>query len=388
MNGPLDGIRVVEMTHMVMGPSCGMFLTQFGAEVIKVEPPAGDKTRYLKGMGEGFFPVFNRGKKSIVLDLQSEAGKSALKRLLDTADVFVENFRDSALEKIDLRYDEMRQTWPQLIIAAHKGFLSGPYEHRPALDEVVQMMTGLAYMTGPTGRPLRVGSSANDIMGGMQGAMSIMSALLERERTGKGKMIRVGLFENCLLMVAQHMVQYELTGKEPPPMPERDFSWPVYDIFETADKQQIFISAVTGQQWQVFCEEFGLHEFLTDERLQDQVGRINARPWTIPRIQEELIKFSADTLSEIMERLGLPYSPIKRPAELYDDPHVNRPGGLVTSVNADGRQFRTPAMPVEFDNQPLQGEIDIAPLGADTANILTELGYSGEELQTLLAASQ
>src|SRR5690554_6580813 len=245
---PLAGVRVIEMSHMIMGPSCGMFLGFLGAEVIKVEPPEGDKTRDLTGMGRPFFPLFNRGKKSVQLDLKTAAGRAALDRLLATADVFVENFRDQALARMGADPNDLQARFPRLILASHKGFLSGPYENRTALDEVVQMMTGLAYMTGPTGRPLRVGSSANDIMGGLFGALAVVAALRERDSTGQGRSVRIGLFENCLLLVAQHMVQFELEGRNPPPMPERDFSWPVYDIFDTSDGQQVFVGAVSENQ--------------------------------------------------------------------------------------------------------------------------------------------
>ena len=147
---PLAGIRVVEMSHMVMGPSCGMILALMGADVIKVEPPKGDKTRTLGGMGVSFFPLFNRGKRSVTLDLGTDAGQDALHRLLASADVFLENFRDESLTRQGLAADQLAARHPHLITAGHKGFLSGPYAHRPALDEVVQMMGGLAYMTGPT----------------------------------------------------------------------------------------------------------------------------------------------------------------------------------------------------------------------------------------------
>lgn len=279
---PLAGVRVVEMSHMIMGPSCGMFLGFLGAEVIKVEPPEGDKTRSLTGMGRPFFPLFNRGKKSVRLDLKTDAGQAALDRLLGTADVFVENFRDQALARMGAEPADLRARFPRLILASHKGFLSGPYENRTALDEVVQMMTGLAYMTGPTGRPLRVGSSANDIMGGLFGALSVVAALRERDSTGAGRSIRIGLFENCLLLVAQHMVQYELEGRSPPPMPERDFSWPVYDIFETADGEQIFVGAVSENQWVALCNWLGLDGLLSDPSLQERMDQINARERTIP----------------------------------------------------------------------------------------------------------
>ena len=283
-NLPLTGVRVVEMTHMVMGPTCGMILAQLGAEVIKVEPPSGDKTRSLGGMGISFFPLFNRGKRSVVLDLTSPADQEIMHRLLASADVFLENFRDGLLDRQGLGADELKQKHPHLIVAGHKGFLSGPYEHRPALDEVVQMMSGLAVMTGTKAKPQRVGSSANDIMGGMFGAIAILAALYQKRGGGtQGADIRIGLFENCLFLVAQHMVEYEMTGNRPRSMPEREHAWPIYDIFDAADGR-IFIGVVTEGHWQSFCKEFGLAEFSGDPALRTTTDRILARARIIPRV--------------------------------------------------------------------------------------------------------
>lgn len=378
---PLAGLRVVEMTHMIMGPSCGMFLGMLGAEVIKVEPPEGDKTRALTGMGRGFYPTFNRGKKSITLDLKSEAGKAALHRLLATADVFVENFRDQSLARMGLAPEDLRARYPRLIVSSLKGFLKGPYENRTAMDEVVQMMTGMAYMTGPTGRPLRIGSSANDIMGGLFGALAVLAALLERGKDGKGHVLRTGLFENCLFLVAQHMVQFDIEGREAPPMPEREFSWPVYDIFETAEGRQIFIGAVTEGQWVTLCNLLGLDELKADPRLQTRMDQINARDWTLPIVAEAVRgRTFADLIAEF-ESSGIPFSPIHRPAEMYDDPHVNRPGGLFTSTLPEGGTYRAPAMPFEIDDQPIRGgDLDIAAIGADTREVLAALGMTEDQI--------
>jgi len=295
---PLDGVRVVEMTHMVMGPTCGMILAQLGAEVIKVEPPAGDKTRSLGGMGTSFFPLFNRGKRSVVLDFNNAEDREIMDRLLASADVFLENFRDGQLEKQGLGGEQLRKKHPHLIIAGHKGFLSGPYEHRPALDEVVQMMSGLAAMTGTRERPQRVGSSANDIMGGMFGVISILAALYQkRGGNNNGADIRIGLFENCLFLVAQHMVEYEMTGRKPRSMPEREHAWPIYDIFETSGGDRIFIGVVTEGHWHSFCREFGLNEFADDPTLRNTTDRILARARIIPRVAQEIRRWDVSELS-------------------------------------------------------------------------------------------
>ncbi|MBT3700594.1 MAG: CoA transferase [Alphaproteobacteria bacterium] len=377
---PLDGIRVVEMSHMIMGPSCGMFLAFLGAQVIKVEPPGGDKTRDLGGMGRPFHPLFNRGKQSVQLDLKTTAGMSALEKLLATADVFVENFRDVSLAKMGADPKRLQAKYPELIIASHKGFLSGPYEDRTALDEVVQMMTGLAYMTGPTGRPLRVGASATDIMGGLSGAMVVIAALLERKQTGKGHIIRVGLFENCLMMVAQHMVQYELEGVNPPPMPERTFSWPVYDIFMTADAKQIFVGAVTESQWTTLCTLLELNEFLADENLQTRPQQIEARDRTIPVVAKAILERNAAELFQSFEERGIPFSPIAKPSDMFQDPHVLRPGGLVTTTIADGGEFRAPSLPFEVDGSMVGGDTELRSIGQDTENILSALGLDATEI--------
>ena len=378
---PLAGVRVIEMSHMIMGPSCGMFLAFLGAEVIKVEPPQGDKTRDLTGMGRGFFPTFNRGKKSITLNLKSDAGRAALDGLLKDADVFIENFRDSSLAAMGFAPEVLRERHPKLIVASCKGFLHGPYENRTAMDEVVQMMTGMAYMTGPTGRPLRIGSSANDIMGGLFGAFSVLGALMQRDRDGRGHTVRVGLFENCLLLVAQHMVQFDIEGTEAPPMPERDFSWPVYDIFHTADEHPIFVGAVTEGQWAKLCDVLGLSDLKADSRLQTRPDQIKARGWTLPIIADAITQQSYASLASALERDGIPFSPIARPAQMYDDPHVTRPGGLMTSTLPEGGSYRAPGLPFEVDGAPaVPASVDLPAIGDDTAEILGALGLSKEDI--------
>ncbi|MFC3227701.1 CaiB/BaiF CoA transferase family protein [Marinibaculum pumilum] len=378
---PLAGTKVVEMSHMIMGPSCGMFLAFMGAEVVKVEPPDGDKTRHLTGMGSAFFPTFNRAKMSVTLDLKAPAGRAALDRLLEGADVFLENFRDSALQKIGFAPDQLRAKYPQLITASCKGFLHGPYQDRTAMDEVVQMMTGMAYMTGPTGRPLRIGSSANDIMGGLFGAFAVMGALMQRQADGSGHDVRIGLFENCLLLVAQHMVQFEIEGREAPPMPEREFSWPVYDIFDTEDGRQIFVGAVTEGQWATLCDILGLAALKADPALQHRMAQIEARDRTIPLVAAAIRSRRFDDLIAAFEPAGIPFAPIHRPAEMYADPHVNRPGGLLTSARPDGPAFRAPGLPLELDGRPVApASADLPGLGDDTRAVLAALGMDEAEI--------
>lgn len=377
---PLQGIRVIEASHIVMGPACGMFLACLGAEVVKVEPPGGEPTRHLEGMGGAFFVSFNRGKKSVELDLESQAGRAVLDRLLSCADVLVENFSGATARKMGLGGPGLRARHPHLVLAACKGFLRGPYEERTAADEVIQMMTGLAYMTGPSGRPLRSGASILDILGGLFGALGVVSALREREATGSGREIRIGLFETGLLAVAQHMISHALLGTEAPPMPERAFSWPVYDIFETADGRQVFVGAITDRHWRNLCEALDLKDLLLDSDLATRAGRIQARDRTLPVIRRSI---QAQCGAELTDRLaiqGVPCALVARPAEMYRDPHARRQ--LRVSRIPDGRQISGPGMPFEIDGVPIDVAMDVPAPGGDTEALLrTLLGLSMEEIR-------
>ena len=307
---PLEGIRVVEFTHMVMGPTCGMILADLGAEVIKVEPLAGDNTRKLLGSGAGFFPMFNRNKKSIAVDVKNPRGREIILKLGAGADVFSENFKSGTMDKLGFGYEALSTLNPRLIYVSHKGFLPGPYDHRTALDEVVQMMGGLAYMTGPEGRPLRAGTSVNDIMGGMFGAIGVLASLQQRARTGHGQQVASALFENNVFLVAQHMMQFAVTGKAADPMPNRISAWAVYDVFDVKDGEQVFLSAVSDTQWEIMCREFGFDDLKADPRLVTNNDRVRARAWLIPDLRKRFAPLSAAELSARFEKNALPYAPI------------------------------------------------------------------------------
>jgi len=381
---PLDGVRVVEFSHMVMGPTCGLVLADLGADVIKIEPaPAGDNTRRLVGSGAGFFVLFNRNKRSLALDLKSAKGLELVKRLIRRADVLTENFRPGALADLGLSYDALTADNPGLIYCSLKGFLSGPYETRTALDEVVQMMGGLAYMTGPPGQPLRAGASVNDIMGGMFAAIGILAALRERERTGRGQLVQSALFENNVFLVAQHMAQFAVTGQPAAPMPARISAWAVYDVFATADSEQVFVGVVTDTQWRAFCDAFGLPELFADAALATNTQRVEARAWLIPRLREV---FLARTRAEIIcacEQARLPFAPITKPEELFEDPHLNCPGAMVEVSLADGRTTRVPALPLEMSGRRFGRRLDIPRVGEHGEAIAEELGYAPEAIAAL-----
>lgn len=383
---PLEGVRVVEFAHMVMGPSCGLVLGDLGAEVIKVEPIEGDNTRRLAAAGAGFFPIFNRNKKSLAVDLKSEAGRALVLRLLDTADVLSENFRPGALDKLGFGREALAQRNPRLVYCSLKGFLPGPYENRAALDEVVQMMGGLAYMTGLPDRPLRVGSSVNDIMGGMFAAIGVLAALRERDTTGRGKLVTSALFENTAYLVAQHMAQFAITGEAPPPMSVKRPAWGVYDIFETADASRLFVGAVTDTQWEVFCRSFELPELAADSRLATNALRVKEREWLIPRIGVTLKKFTRDALASKMEAIGLPFAPINTPWDLFDDPHLLASGALLDTKVAPGLNIPVPALPLALDGKHLPKRLDPPEIGEHTREILENLGCTAAEIDAHFSA--
>ncbi len=387
---PLAGLRVVEFTHMVMGPTCGMVLADMGAEVIKVEPIEGDRTRHLLGSGAGFFPLFNRNKKSIAIDLHSAAGAEVARKLAASADVVAENFKPGTMVKYGLDYLALSRLNERLIYISLKGFLPGPYEHRTALDEVVQMMGGLAYMTGRPGDPLRAGTSVNDIMGGMFGAIGALGALIQRGITGRGQEVQSALFENNVFLVGQHMLQYAITGKAAAPMPERISAWGVYDVFNVRGGEQIFLAAVSDSQWAVFCDALDFPDLKADPLYANNNLRVQARPSLIPLLRERLATHSAADLAALFERVGLPFAPISRPEELYEDEHLLATGGLADITLSDGdkagQTVRTTLFPFTMDGQRLGVRLDPPTLGQQTTQLLADLGYSADAIEALRQA--
>ncbi|MDM0113735.1 CaiB/BaiF CoA-transferase family protein [Variovorax sp. J22R133] len=370
---PLAGVRVLEFTHMVMGPTCGMILADLGAEVIKVEPPGGDKTRKLPGLGIGFFRSFNRNKKSVVIDIGTEEGRATAAELAGECDVVLENFRPGLMESFGLDYETLSKKFPRLIYVTHKGFLPGPYEKRLALDEVVQMMGGLSYMTGPVGRPLRAGTSVNDIMGGMFGAIGVLAALRERELTGKGQEVQSALFENCVFLSSQHMQQFQMTGEPPPPMPSRVSAWSVYDVFTLAEGQQLFIGAVSDKQFVTLCKVLGRTDLLGVPGFADNASRVAVRPQLLATLGEILVNHRIEELSPKLEAAGIPYAPIMRPEQLVEDPHLKASGGLVPMTTEDGGVTDVVLLPLMMGGRRPGVRSALPGIGEHTEEILAGL---------------
>jgi crotonobetainyl-CoA:carnitine CoA-transferase CaiB-like acyl-CoA transferase len=386
---PLTGLRVIEFTHMVMGPTCGMVLADMGAEVIKIEPIDGDRTRRLLGAGAGFFPMFNRNKKSIGIDLHNPQGAEVARKLCATADVVAENFKPGTMAKYGLDYESLSKINPRLIYVSHKGFLPGPYDHRTALDEVVQMMGGLAYMTGRPGDPLRAGTSVNDIMGGLFGAIGALGALIQRGITGKGMEVQSALYENNVFLMGQHMLQFAMTGKHPAPMPARDNPWAVYDVFTVKDGEQIFLAAVSDSQWLTFCDALGFADLKAEPALATNNLRVTQRPRLLKTIGERIAHRSAAELSAAMEKAGLPFAPIRKPEDLYDDEHLLATGGLADVRLPDGPKagetVKTTLFPITLGGHRLGVRMDPPRLGEHSRELLDGAGFSASDIDELLA---
>jgi crotonobetainyl-CoA:carnitine CoA-transferase CaiB-like acyl-CoA transferase len=381
---PLKGIVVLEMAHTVMGPTAGLVLGDLGAEVIRVEPaPLGDRTRRLRGFASGFFSYFNRNKKSLCIDLKTPEGMEIAHKLIARADVLVENFAPGAMDRVGLGWEELQRLNPRLILCSLKGFLPGPYEKRPALDEIVQYMTGLAYMTGPPGKPLRAGSSVVDIMGGVMGVVGVLAALRQRDQDGVGRKVTSALYESAAFLVSQHMTGEAMTGKPAPPMPARDSAWAVYETFPTADGTPLFIGITSNNHWKAFCTTFGREDLLADPRFDENENRVLYRDILRPAVAEAMAKYSVVELSAKLEAIGIPFSPVRRPGELFDDPQLLAHGRMMHTRMPNGKWVNLPNMPFEIDGQSPTLRHQPPTTGEHTDEILGALGYSAGAIAAL-----
>jgi len=386
---PLHGIRVLEFTHAVMGPTVGLLLADLGAEVIHIEPPEGDATRKLKGMGTGYFPFYSRNKKSLAVDLKSVEGKEIVARLVPTADVMVENFAPGTMERLGLGYEAMQKLNARLIHLSLKGFLKGPYENRTALDEVAQMMGGLAYMTGPVGMPLRAGTSIIDIGGGMFGVLGIMVALYERQKTGLGKSLKASLFETTAFFMGQHMAYSAISGEPVPPMPARVSAWSIYRTFKTRDDSMVFVGVTSDKHWVRFCEAFGREDWLRDPRLLTNNGRIDEREWFLPAIEQFMAGLTKAEIIAGCDKAGIPFAPIARTEDLFEDRQLNEGEvPLLPTTLPGGVKTKLPRLPLSYGDTQFGIRNDPPRVGENTDELLRGVGLSADEIAALRAAGK
>lgn len=385
MNKPLSGLRILEFTHAVMGPSCGMILGDLGAEVVYVEPLGGSPTRQLKGFGSGYFSYFGRSKQSLCLDVKSPAGQDLARRLATRADILLENFGDGTMERLGLGYTELSALNPRLIYAAMKGFLSGPYAHRSAMDEVVQMMGGLAFMTGPAGRPLRAGTSVVDITGGMFAVIGVLAALREREQTGRGQLVKSALFETTAFLMGQHLAWSTVAQTPIPPMPERVSAWAVYQVFETRD-QPVFVGIISDKHWVAFCAAFERQDLLARAEFRTNNERIAARELLLPDLKTMFAGLPSVEVIKRCEAARIPYAPVAKPEDLFDDPQLNAGGGLELIKFPTGESGKLPRLPLEWGGKRFAAESSPPRAGEHSRGILQRwLSLMPDELDKLLA---
>ncbi|MCQ4161129.1 CoA transferase [Roseomonas sp. GC11] len=382
---PLTGLRVLDFGHTVMGPSCGVVLADLGAEVIRIEPPEGDRTRRLGGFGTGFFATYNRNKASLALDLKDPRGQAVLRRLLPTADVLVENFAPGTMERLGLGWEALRAINPRLVYCALKGYLPGPYEDLPALDEVVQMQGGLAHMTGLPGRPMRAGTSVVDIMGGVFGVVGILAALRQREQTGQGQKVQSALFESVAFMMGQHMAAGAMAGERVPPMTARRITWAIYDVFTAADGQ-VFVGVTSDQHWQRLATRLGLAELAADPALADNAGRVAARDRIMPRLTDIFSGMTVAGVLELGRAARIPCAPVAHPEDLFTDPHLLASGILGETRLRPGLAAPLPMTPLRFEDAPLTLRRQPPAVGEGAAEILAALGIGAGEQAELAAA--
>ncbi len=387
---PLEGVKVLELAHIVAGPTAGLILADMGADVVKIEPPDALEPQRIGTARVGQFFFFNRNKRSLVLDLKKDEGREVFFKLAEKADVVVDNMGPGTMERLGIGYEQVSPHNPGIIYCSVKGFLSGPYSRRPFLDELAQMMCGLAYMTGPPGRPLRAGASVVDIGAATYAVVGVLGALVKRQATGRGQKITGGLFETGLFLVGQHMANAQFSGQPPSPMPARDqqpgrqTGWGVYDLFDCADGRQVFIGVTSDAQWRRFCQALGLDDLGADPELASNPGRREARPRLVPRIAEAVGAMSSRDLAEVMADNGIPVAPLNTPEDVLEDPHVNS-GHKLLDVQGGDRAMRLPALPYESTDYPFAKRSDppVKP-GAHTREVLAEAGYSPERIEALL----
>ncbi len=381
---PLDGVRVLEFSHTIMGPSAGMLLADLGADVVKIESaPDGDATRRLGGFASGFFFAFNRNKRSLAVDLKSKDGQALIHRLAADADVVLENFGPGTMERLGCGYEDLGRINPRLIYCALKGFLSGPYEHRPALDEVVQYMAGLAYMTGPPGQPLRAGSSVIDIMGGMFAVIGIQAALRERERTGKGQLVKSALFESTAFLMTQHMAGQAVTGRPPPPMPAREGAWGIYETFKASDGEMIFVGLTSDNHWRRFCHHFDRSDMLDNPKYSNNQLRVKERPVIRAMVAECVGTLTMPELTKLFDEIGIPFAPVAKPGDLFEDLHLNAGGRMLDVAFKDGVRAKIPRIPLEVGAHDFGLRRQAPTIGQHSVEILEEAGLSKAEVDAL-----
>jgi crotonobetainyl-CoA:carnitine CoA-transferase CaiB-like acyl-CoA transferase len=385
MTLPLDGVRVVDLTQVMGGPFCTMQLGDLGADVIKVEPPAGDLSRSMGGdqlrmPGDDNAPFFalNRNKRSIVLDLTLERNREVVRALVATADVLVESFRPGVTKRLGVDYDSVAAINPRLIYASISGFgQTGPYANRPGFDLIAQGMSGIMSVTGePNGPPVKSGVPIADMAVGLIATNGVLAALIARGTTGRGQHIDTSLFESALAMSVWESTEYWATGQAPHAMGSAHRLSAPYQAFRTGDGY-ITLAALTPQQWQRLCETLDRAALANDPRFATNAARMANKTGLVREIEDALAGRTTGEWVDLMLAAGVPAGPIQDLAQVFADPHT-RARHMVEEIDHPvAGTVRTLGFPLKMSETPLRVRRAPPLLGEHTAEILRELGLDG-----------
>ena len=383
---PLRGVRVLDLTRYLAGPYCTMLLADMGAEVIKIEPPSGGREFAATSTGTEsyFFLSANRNKKSVTLDIKSAEGRAVFRRLLDDADVVVENFRPSVMPSLGLGYNDLAHENPRLVYCNISGFgASGPYAERPGFDQIAQGMSGLMSVTG-TGEsgPLRVGIAIGDLLAGIFAAYGILLALYHRQQSGRGQEVTTSLLEALVGVLSWSAGIYFATGTAPPPAGNHHPLAAPHGVFRARDRH-FNISCGNERQWRILCEAVGAPEWVTDERFAGPLVRVANRDALTALLNQRLAARDVEEWVVDLNERGVPCGPINNMAEVFADPQVLARQMYVELPHPLLGVFKTTGLPVKLSASP--GRIESLPpvLGADTDSVLGDAGLSGEEIAAL-----
>lgn len=388
---PLKGVRVLELSHIVAGPSGGMMLGDLGADVIKVEHPStGDTARSQANEGNTFY-TYNRNKQFLALDLRQAKGKAIFEKLVKQSDIVLDNFAPGALQRLGLDYSWGSKINPRIIYCSVKGFLPGPYGDRPFLDELAQMAGGIAYLTGFEGKPMRAGASITDIGAATYGVMGILAALYRREQTGVGDCIEAGLYETVVFWISQYITGAQLSGKNPPPRGEQTsgmgkaMGWGVYQLFPTKGGKPVFIAVTGNRHWVGLCDVLGFDDWKNSAEFNTNRKR-TAEKWRIAeRITAATQLLTYDDITARLYKALVPYAPVGTPLDILADKHMGEAGRWM-QLKVGDKQLKVPKLPFAMGGtEDFEAAKQPAFLGEHTDTILASIGYTPAEVAALKA---
>lgn len=387
---PISDITVVELGHIVAGPFCGMILADLGADVIKVERPAtGDMLRDSSELGNSTFDYLNRNKSSVTIDLKSEEGSAVFKRLIDEADVVVENFGPQATDRLGIGYDDLSKDREGLIYCSIKGFTPGPYEEYPALDPIAESLSGLMSVTGREDMPpVRSGTSIADMAAAMYAVIAILGALRHREQTGEGAHLYSGLFESTVSLMGYWLAYTETYGKVPKPLGASHMNWSPYEVFRGIDGTWVFIGPAGQAQWERMCHSLSLDDLLEDPRFETLADRRQHNEELIDILRDRLSGYSSTEIVERLREVDVPVAPVNDIDDVLQDPHLDEIGMLqkIATTEGDGDEIRVPRYPIFSDGHEHAPLRSPPALGEQTEAILSELGFADDEIESLRTA--